>query len=165
MESSTSDEFFRVCASFLESGQGSQEQHEIPVTPIFTQSVFDISQESFTQYGLLGGISDRLGLTTATYTGSASLFGFILTPFTKKTAKIRNDPVPTGDSSLFFNIAAPSSAFICGSQGSGKSHTLSCLLENCLVKSEVNKLENPLVSPYPFYSRRYTAKQTLKLVY
>jgi hypothetical protein len=28
---------------------------------------------------------------------------------------------------------APSSVFICGSQGSGKSYTLACLLENCLL--------------------------------
>jgi hypothetical protein len=48
------------------------------------------------------------------------------------------------DPRLFFNISAPSSAFICGSQGSGKSHTLSCLLENCLMKSYVSKLDNPL---------------------
>jgi DNA replication protein DnaC len=45
---------------------------------------------------------------------------------------------------VFFNILAPSSTFICGSQGSGKSHTLSCLLENCLMKSDVSTLENPL---------------------
>ncbi|KAG9251987.1 uncharacterized protein F5Z01DRAFT_683017 [Emericellopsis atlantica] len=40
------------------------------------------------------------------------------------------------DPRLFFNVAAPSSTFICGSQGSGKSHSLSCLLENCLLQNE-----------------------------
>lgn len=45
---------------------------------------------------------------------------------------------------LHFNIAAPSSTFICGSQGSGKSHTLSCLLENCLFASQANELPRPL---------------------
>lgn len=45
---------------------------------------------------------------------------------------------------LHFNIAAPSSIFICGSQGSGKSHTLSCLLENCLFPSQANELPRPL---------------------
>lgn len=35
------------------------------------------------------------------------------------------------DLRLFFNIAGPSSMFICGFQGSGKSHMLSCLLEYC----------------------------------
>lgn len=49
-----------------------------------------------------------------------------------------------GDPRLFYNVAAPSSAFICGSQGSGKSHTLSCLLENCLVASDTNVLPRPL---------------------
>ncbi|TGO73325.1 hypothetical protein BELL_0370g00010 [Botrytis elliptica] len=48
------------------------------------------------------------------------------------------------DPRLFYNIAAPFSSFICGSQGSGKSHTLSCLLENCLANSSVSKVKKPL---------------------
>ncbi|KAM0136336.1 hypothetical protein ACHAP3_004565 [Botrytis cinerea] len=48
------------------------------------------------------------------------------------------------DPRLFYNIAAPFSTFICGSQGSGKSHTLSCLLENCLANSPVSKVKSPL---------------------
>jgi len=48
------------------------------------------------------------------------------------------------DPRIFFNIAAPSSTFICGSQGSGKSHTLSCLLENCPIPSEARTLPQPL---------------------
>lgn len=34
---------------------------------------------------------------------------------------------------VLLNTKAPWSAFLCGSQGSGKSHTLSCMLENCLL--------------------------------
>lgn len=46
---------------------------------------------------------------------------------------------------IFLNTDAPWSAFICGSQGSGKSHTLSCILENCLYKdSQIGKLPAPL---------------------
>jgi hypothetical protein len=48
------------------------------------------------------------------------------------------------DKRLFFNITTPSSIFICGSQGSGKSHTLSCLLENCLADSDATVLPRPL---------------------
>ncbi len=40
------------------------------------------------------------------------------------------------DPRIFYNVATPSSVFICGSQGSGKSHTLSCILENCLIQSD-----------------------------
>ncbi|KAI1118026.1 hypothetical protein F5Y14DRAFT_400866 [Nemania sp. NC0429] len=50
----------------------------------------------------------------------------------------------SGDPRLFYNVSAPSSAFICGSQGSGKSHTLSCMLENCLIKTQVSDLPRPL---------------------
>ncbi|KAI1758830.1 hypothetical protein GGR53DRAFT_528347, partial [Hypoxylon sp. FL1150] len=51
---------------------------------------------------------------------------------------------PRADDMLYYNVATPSSTFICGSQGSGKSHTLSCLLENCLFHSDANELRKPL---------------------
>lgn len=37
---------------------------------------------------------------------------------------------------ILLNTDSPWSAFLCGSQGSGKSHTLSCMLENCLLNDE-----------------------------
>ncbi|KAK7962442.1 uncharacterized protein PG986_003267 [Apiospora aurea] len=48
------------------------------------------------------------------------------------------------DPRIFYNVASPSSIFICGQQGSGKSHTLSCLLEGCLVPSKLGRLPHPL---------------------
>ncbi|BCR99859.1 uncharacterized protein AKAW2_50201A [Aspergillus luchuensis] len=48
------------------------------------------------------------------------------------------------DPRVFYNITPPSSTFICGSQGSGKSHTLSCILESCLIPSKAGQLPNPL---------------------
>lgn len=48
------------------------------------------------------------------------------------------------DPRLLFNVSSPSSTFICGSQGSGKSHTLSCMLENCLIPSKAGRLPHPL---------------------
>ncbi|KAI1342084.1 hypothetical protein F5Y15DRAFT_430534 [Xylariaceae sp. FL0016] len=72
-------------------------------------------REPFSQYALLAGDSETLHKT------------------------------PTSDARIFYNVAAPSSAFICGSQGSGKSHTLSCLLENCLISSPLlGTLPKPL---------------------
>ncbi|EMD59039.1 hypothetical protein COCSADRAFT_41591 [Bipolaris sorokiniana ND90Pr] len=57
------------------------------------------------------------------------------------TPPLRQDDA---DRRLFFNVTTPSSIFICGSQGSGKSHTLSCLLENCLADSNATILPRPL---------------------
>ena len=46
---------------------------------------------------------------------------------------------------MILNTDTPWSAFICGSQGSGKSHTLACMLENCLMKNVENgRLTQPL---------------------
>ncbi|GIZ39055.1 hypothetical protein CKM354_000244700 [Cercospora kikuchii] len=38
---------------------------------------------------------------------------------------------------MMLNVNAPNSVFICGSQGSGKSYTLSTMLENCLMKDNI----------------------------
>lgn len=46
-------------------------------------------------------------------------------------AKATSDVEP-----VFVNTNIPFSTFICGKQGSGKSYTLSCLLEGCLLGSE-----------------------------
>jgi hypothetical protein len=97
---------------------------EMLTAPIFTEAVRSLclgTDPAFKQYGLLAG----------NINGGASLGS-------NANWTAQSDP------RIFFNIAAPSSVFICGSQGSGKSHTLSCLLENCLVPSEANTLPRPL---------------------
>ncbi|KAF2760277.1 hypothetical protein EJ05DRAFT_508831 [Pseudovirgaria hyperparasitica] len=64
-------------------------------------------------------------------------------------------PSPAGNSNdpteeeliepIFLNTETPWSAFICGSQGSGKSHALSVLLENCLYEDRsIGRLPRPL---------------------
>ncbi|KAH6610108.1 p-loop containing nucleoside triphosphate hydrolase [Trichoderma cornu-damae] len=113
--------------SLLSLDGDNEDLEELASTPIFTEPVLQYGSalgangtpEAFAQYGLLGGVMER--------SGAASSGAGI-------TAKDR----------LFFNTTAPSSTFICGSQGSGKSHTLSCLLENCLMSSEANVLPRPL---------------------
>jgi hypothetical protein len=69
----------------------------------------------------------------------------------------RLDTSPQGitrNALVYTNTAAPWSAFICGSQGSGKSHTLSCLLENSLIASSpVGRLTAPLSSVVFHYDK------------
>jgi hypothetical protein len=46
---------------------------------------------------------------------------------------------------IFLNTNIPFSAFVCGVQGSGKSHTTACILENALIPSpQLGRLERPL---------------------
>jgi hypothetical protein len=46
---------------------------------------------------------------------------------------------------IMLNTATPNSAFICGSQGSGKSYTLACMLENYLLPdSDYGPVANPV---------------------
>lgn len=95
-------------------------------SPLFSSHSIDLDKQpkylKVLQYGLLAGIaaeSSILMKTMASHEGRR-------------------------DERLFFNVTAPSSIFICGSQGSGKSHTLSCLLENCLAQSDATVLPKPL---------------------
>ncbi|KAJ4346476.1 uncharacterized protein N0V89_010405 [Didymosphaeria variabile] len=53
--------------------------------------------------------------------------------------------IDNASSKLFLNTNVPFSAFVCGVQGSGKSHTTSCILENCLIPSKnLGVLQEPL---------------------
>lgn len=45
------------------------------------------------------------------------------------------DGIELADDKLFQNTNVPFSTFICGVQGSGKSHTTACMLENSLISS------------------------------
>ncbi|OJD36652.1 p-loop containing nucleoside triphosphate hydrolase [Diplodia corticola] len=52
---------------------------------------------------------------------------------------------PDGVEPIFLNTNAPWSAFLCGSQGSGKSHTLAVMLEGCLLPNKaLGRLPEPL---------------------
>ncbi|KAL7912662.1 hypothetical protein GGI35DRAFT_476499 [Trichoderma velutinum] len=114
--------------SLLSLDGSNEDVEELAATPIFTQPVLEHGSglkangkaDPFAQYGFLGGIIE----------GSNAIG--------------QESMVATKDPRLFFNTTAPSSVFICGSQGSGKSHTLSCLLENCLTRSKANVLPHPL---------------------
>lgn len=67
------------------------------------------------------------------------------------------------DNLVYANVSAPWSAFICGSQGSGKSHTLSCLLENALiVPPPAGKLASPLAGLVMHYDK-FTAFSSTQL--
>ena len=108
----------------LSVGEKQQDKQQVSAAPIFTHPVLKAAK-CFSQYGFLAGDANLLDDKAV-----------------EATQTLEYDPAQ--DPRLYFNIAAPSSAFICGSQGSGKSHTLSCLLENCLMKSDVSMLNNPL---------------------
>lgn len=106
---------------------------ETRTAPLFSQEVAEITKRQiavkdysypFTQYGLLAG---------RTRSGGPDVEG--------TRQKEETDP------RIFLNVSAPWSAFICGSQGSGKSHSLACMLENCLVSHKVlGSLPHPLTA-------------------
>jgi hypothetical protein len=101
--------------NLIQQETGEQEFEELSSTPIIPASVLSRAQtlfgdefdEIFCQYGLLAG---NRTIMRASVSETSTL------PF---TIPVHHDP------RIFFNTAAPSSTFICGSQGSGKSHTSS----------------------------------------
>jgi hypothetical protein len=129
------------------------DSQEIKSTPLFTSRVrsaiknHEVGPERlggpaniFPQYGLLG-----LRRCTYNHDGqTATTFG-------------------TEENMVYANMNEPWSTFICGSQGGGKSHTLSCLLENCLLShSPVGILPNPLAG-IVFHYDKFTSAATTQL--
>ena len=99
-------------------------------TPLFSGQMLDGTDlGTFNQYGLLcKAVATRGGQH----------------PSESTTPKL--PCVGNSDPRIFLNVNAPWSTFICGSQGSGKSYTLSCILENCLIPSGLGQLPNPLAA-------------------
>ena len=130
---------------------------DVATTPLFSGDVLRattqlaVAQQEdniLRQYGLLAGIRE-------TYNQEAKA------PVTKEDAQ--DEPQ---DNRLFLNTNAPWSAFICGSQGSGKSYTLSCMLEAALVPSKaamrLGKLPNPLAG-LVFHFDKFTGSSTTQV--
>lgn len=119
-------------SDLLSSDTPDQEIDDAIMAPILSSSVLKHGRDTTSQdtkpmipqIGLLAGITNML----------ESL----------KLELEPNDQSLHEDPRLLFNVSSPSSTFICGSQGSGKSHTLSCMLENCLIPSKAGRLPNPL---------------------
>ncbi|KAE8548237.1 hypothetical protein EYB25_010031 [Talaromyces marneffei] len=110
--------------SLLRLGNDNDQNDETALAPIFMGSLFRQLNLIPAQYGLLAGVKriQRPEFVSSEDEG------------------IKNDP------RVFLNITSPLSTFICGSQGSGKSHTLSCVLESCLLSSNAGRLSNPLTA-------------------
>lgn len=77
--------------------------------------------------------------------------------------EMANHDLDAEDRLLLANVNVPWSAFICGSQGSGKSHTLSCLLESSLLPGNVaGKLTFPLAGMAIHYDN-FTSRNATQL--
>ena len=77
--------------ALLNIGTDVENRHELTGTPIFTNAVLKRFKGYFTQYGFLAGMSDAHDRS--------------------------QDLSASQDPRVFFNIAAPSSTFICGVLG------------------------------------------------
>ena len=80
-------------------------------------------------------------------------------------AQVESEQVPDklGHDHVFLNMNTPFSAFICGSQGSGKSHTLSCMLESALIDSNLGKMARPLAAIVIYWDK--TGNQPCEAAY
>lgn len=129
-------------------------REEIRTTPLFSADVLAHTNRAQTrlltrttipevlpQYSFMGKVLNTFGANSQQDTDD------LLTPDDNLGVK------ETGDSRLFVNMNAPWSAFICGSQGSGKSHTLSCMLESALKPSGLGKLPSPLAGMVFHYDK------------
>ncbi|KLJ13847.1 hypothetical protein EMPG_11229 [Blastomyces silverae] len=112
---------------------------EIRTTPLFTSGVkmamqIQAQQDALPQYALIGMRTETYGRSEGEATSETHI---------RRSTNL-----------VYANINAPWSTFICGSQGSGKSHTLSCMLENALLHpSETGTLSSPLTGLVLHYDK------------
>jgi hypothetical protein len=99
------------------NGTGDDFPLDLEAAPLFSSSVTDaisssqsLQKPSFPAFGLLG-------IRTAAHN---SVDG-------------TSTDLPREDNLVYANLQYPWSTFLCGQQGAGKSHTMSCLLENALL--------------------------------
>ncbi|TID20577.1 p-loop containing nucleoside triphosphate hydrolase [Venturia nashicola] len=115
-------------------------QEELKMTPLFSMSIKQAALKQgivdFGQYAVLGHVIPM------TFDGSINNLA------TKLSGVSLDEPQSESNNTIdpvLLNTNTPWSAFICGSQGSGKSHTMSCILENCLLPdAQIGKLAYPL---------------------
>ncbi|KAF6236956.1 hypothetical protein HO173_004835 [Letharia columbiana] len=145
-------------------------REEIRTTPLFSADVLagvnETQPDVLPQYSFLAKVLDTFGgqgqqNTHDLLTPDLGISGVTLNPNSQSSTTRR------GDSRLFVNMNAPWSAFICGSQGSGKSHTLSCMLEAALKPSRLGKLPCPLAGMVFHYDKftGFSASQICEAAY
>lgn len=143
------NEFLSGTSPAVVNGRTLARKEELRTSPLFSGRILDESDGTFKQYALIAEqVADE---TMADLLDAVS---------PEKNLKVKDDRV-------FLNVSTPWSAFICGSQGSGKSHTLSCMLENCLIPSRLGQLLHPLAGIVFHWDRftSYGSKQICEAAY
>ncbi|KAI1759373.1 hypothetical protein GGR53DRAFT_523906 [Hypoxylon sp. FL1150] len=174
-------EFFRLL-SFVEgddrNGDIGKSRHQQQVeafehTPIYTAAVDKHVHSILKRSSALDPTSSPS--SSSSYTTVSSSSGKV--PESKLIPQygligIRQESGYTGASAedrlVLANMNMPWSAFICGSQGAGKSHTLSCLLESALVADNAaGKLTHPLAGMVLHYDNyaSYSSAQICEQAY
>ncbi|KIM90985.1 hypothetical protein PILCRDRAFT_59166 [Piloderma croceum F 1598] len=104
-----------------QDSRGQSRDHELRTAPLYTRDAYVAAdlRDHGAQYGVLGKVI--------------------------QTYSKRSSEAPE-DSRLYVNTNAPFSAIVCGVQGSGKSHTVSVLLESMFIPRcpQIGYLEKPL---------------------
>jgi hypothetical protein len=112
--------------------------------PIFSSNVYEFIKSTLPPDHTMSGLMPQYGLVG-----------------------VRQDPwgsdTPTEERLILANMNMPWSTFICGSQGAGKSHTLSCLLESALIMNNAaGKLSHPLAAMVVHYDN-YSNYETTQI--
>jgi hypothetical protein len=134
--------------------QSNAKIEEIKTTPLFTHRVRMAVEKGGTPLDAAGSASNifqqygLLGVREETYSSRH--------PDMTDTLSVEQNLV-------YANMNAPWSAFICGSQGAGKSHSLSCLLENSLLTSSLAGQNPKPLAGLVFHYDKFTSHESTQL--
>ncbi|KAL2418122.1 hypothetical protein ABEF95_003153 [Exophiala dermatitidis] len=125
---------------------------EIRTCPLFSEQV---------RIALRGGILRGLGSDEDPFP-QFGLLGIREKTYNSSHSNGRQTP-PIEQNLVFANMNAPWSAFICGSQGAGKSHTLSCMLENSLLISSTAGANPKPLAGLVFHFDHFTGPESTQV--
>ena len=139
--------------SLLTNSENKSRLEEVRNTPLFTRCVKSAIRTQLVDVG-------QRGTTKMDVFPQYGLIGYREPPAT-------NSPGGKGFEAnrdlIYANMNAPWSTFICGSQGAGKSHTFSCLLENALKSpNDGGILPDPLAGMV-FHYDKFTSPTSTQL--
>ncbi|PVF93461.1 hypothetical protein CPB86DRAFT_801212 [Serendipita vermifera] len=101
-------------------------EHELKTSPLLTKDSLDLCIAQLEKRGKSANGNAKEGEKVERFS-QRGLLGRVT-----RTHSENLKPIP-GDVRLYMNLDAPSSGLVCGVQGSGKSHTVSCILESSLM--------------------------------
>jgi hypothetical protein len=144
----------QYCSKYCRHDKLESTAEAVRHSPLISLAVQCYMDEPHSQSG--GGLgntstSTGLGTTVANGVNSQALSPPVVAQYGLLGFDLENTDDDDNAEPILLNTNVPGSVFLCGSQGSGKSYTLSCMLENHLLKDATVGVQRQTIPGFVFH--------------